>query len=78
MFVIKYYLSQDNVVLRRVMRVIGQTEAFMYKREGFNENMINNGPSVDMNEIYDYMKRTQKKSAGELSREEFLMFRIKP
>lgn len=59
------------------MRVIGQTEAFLYKREGFNENMINSGTSVDMNEIYDYMKRTQKKTVSELSRQEFLMFRIK-
>lgn len=60
------------------MKVIGQTEAFIYKREGFNENMVNNGPSVDMTEIYDYMKRTQKKFASELTRQEFLMFRIKP
>lgn len=60
------------------MRVIGQTEAFLYKKDGFNENMINSGPSVDMNEIYDYMKRTQKKTVSELSRQEFLMFRLKP
>lgn len=58
------------------MKIIGQAESMLYKLEGFNQNMVMNGTSVDMNEIYDYMKRMQK-NAGELSRQEFMMFRVK-
>lgn len=56
------------------MKVVGQRENCIYSRQGFNMNMVNSGTSVNMDMIYSYMQET-KKSAGELSRQEYLMFR---
>lgn len=58
------------------MRVIGNTEGYLYNKKGFNVNMVNSGSSVNMNEVYSYLKKTQKKPE-ELTRQEYLMFRRK-
>ncbi len=56
------------------MRVIGQTGSVLYNQKGYNINMVNNGTSVNMNEVYDYLKKTRKRPE-DLSRQEYLLFR---
>ena len=56
------------------MRVIGQTGSVLYNKKGYNINMVNNGTSVNMNEVYDYLKKTRKRPE-DLSRQEYLLFR---
>lgn len=58
------------------MKIISQSEAFLYNKKGFNSNMVNSGTSVDMGELYEYLKRN-KKEVKDLSRQEFLMFKGK-
>lgn len=58
------------------MRVFGHGESYLYDKKGFNLNNVNNGTSVNMNEVYEYLKRTQKQP-GDLTRQEYLMFRVK-
>lgn len=56
------------------MRIIGQAEAFLYAKKGFNANIVNNGTSVNMNEVYEYLNKTRKKPE-DLTRQEYLTFK---
>ena len=56
------------------MRIIGQSEAFLYNKKGYNANMIENGVSINVNEMYEYLKRNHK-TTDSLTRQEYLMFK---